>query len=80
MYRIRDKYMFRGYPHREMWIFGDDNGKMYYSTDGYHSRVAFIKYKPPKSYRSDRFGQYFVAIFPDGGRKHIYIKDLVEYR
>ena len=80
MYKIRDKYQFRQHPRRELWIIGDNAGRMYYSTDGYRERAAKIQYQAPNSYDRNSGGQYFLAVFPDGGKKRVYLKDLTEYR
>ena len=80
MYYVQGKYKFRDKPHRQLWIYGDDNGMMYYCTDGYNERKAKIKYKHPTGWNCIKFGLYFIAKFPDGGTKSIYLSDLLEYK
>ena len=80
MYCVNGKYKFRDNPNREMWIIGDHKGWIYYCTDGYTERMSKIYYKEPKGIRSNRYGQYFIAVFPDGGKKYIYLNELLEYK
>ena len=80
MYKIGSKYQFRDHPYHSLWIYGDDAGSMFYSTDGYKERRAAIRYQQPNSTDRNSGGQYFKAIFPDGRKRRIYLKDLTEYR
>jgi len=80
MYKVKDHYKFRNKPYRELWIYGDDGDRMYYCTDGYREQNSKLKYKHRTGCKQIKYGQYFVAKFPDGGRKNIYLSDLTEYR
>lgn len=80
MYRFKDQYRFEDYNHRRLWVYGDDNGYMHYCIDGLHERTAKLQYKSATGWNCSRYGLWFMAQFPDGGRKRIYLMDLVEYR
>lgn len=80
MYKIKGKYKFRDKPKRNLWINGDDGYSMYYCTDGYREQIARLKYKHPTRNPKIKSGQYFTAVFPDGGWRNIYLSDLTEYR
>lgn len=80
MYYVQGSYKFRNHPHRELWIYGDDDQYMYYCSDGLNQRKAKLRYREPTGWGCEKYGLYFIAKFPDGGRKNIWLKDLVEYR
>lgn len=61
-------------------IIGDSEGIMHYIVNGLFARKSKLLYKTPGNQFGIRGGLYFIARFPDGTSKRMYLNELVEYR
>lgn len=79
MIYIQGHYEFSDNPERILKLYGDKDLKIIYTTDWKIRRNAQIMDDATYRCKSLSKNAFFIAIFPDGGTRRIYLKDLLEY-